>query len=232
MVSLIPVSIFYSAEAVSSNTSKFPVLLGFAKGYNPDGSGASVGLTFSHQITKGNILILCSGIVSGNSVQIQTSPPFDSLGTHFVSLGATRSIVTGQNSYARIWYGIVTRSGVDSVTLNYISGGGALFGYQLSGANVNVANFHHNAKSDNGAPTMGSFVEPYTPSPNSLVIACGGFFTLEGVGTVTSGNGYHLDATFNANNAAEHLDSEFGGVSAPFSFGQTEYYWSEVSASI
>jgi hypothetical protein len=232
LLTLIPVISFYAVGAVSSTTPTFPTLLGFAKGYNPGGSATSVNLKFSHDIDKGNILILCAGIVSGNPVKIQTNAPFDSLGTHFVSLAATRSVVSGQNSYARIWYGIASKSGIDSVTLNYVSGGGAIFAYQISGAGVNVANFHSSAKSDNGAPTMSSFVNPYTPSPNSLVVACGGFFTLEGVGTVTSGGGYVLDATFNANNAAEHRNSGFGSVSAPFEFGQVEYYWSEVSASV
>ena len=82
--------------------------------------------------------------------------------------------------------------------------------------------------------TTGSHVAPYSPSPNSLVIACGGFFTLEGVGTVGAGAGYRLESSFQRTTRAKipvlirwNLKS-----TAPFVFGQSETVWSEVSTSI
>ena len=67
----------------------------------------------------------------------------------------------------------------------------------------------------------------------SLVIACGAFFTLEGGATVSAGNGYTMDKSFNGNDGAEHLNGFVGSgtTSSPFQFNRNVMIWSEVSAS-
>jgi hypothetical protein len=214
-----------------SAASPNPRIVQFTSGYASGGSDTSVSLTFQKPVTKGDFIVVCAGIVSGNAVTITTGSIVDSRSVNFVPLASVGT--TGLSTFAKIWYGTLPSSGPENFVLSYNSGPAALFGYEISGLGIAVNEFQHSAGSDSGVNTTGSHVARYSPDPGSLVIACGGFFTLEGVGTVTAGPGYKLDQTFTANNAAEHV-SGFTGTSttSPFVFGQTETYWSEVSASI
>jgi hypothetical protein len=215
-------------SAVSSN----PRIVQFTSGYASGGSDTSVTLTFQKPVTKGDIIVVCTGIVSGNGVAITTGSIINSRNLNFVTL-ASVGTSGGDTSFAKIWYASVSSSGPENFVLSYDSGPAALFGYEITGSGVTTTEFTHSFGSDNGVTSTGSNVLRYSPDAGSLVIACGGFFTLEGVGSVNAGPGYKLDQTFTANNAAEHA-SGFSGTStrSPFAFGQTETVWSEVSASI
>jgi hypothetical protein len=223
-----PVS--FAASATPAHA--VPSVVQFGEGYSAGGSATMVDLTFSQSVTAGDVIVVCAGIVSGNVVNIKARALFDSLGTTFTPLTHASSQEGRDNSFAKVWYGVVQSSGTDTITLNYISGPAALFGYEVSGSGTSPGSYMTSHKQDSGNPTSGSFVHPFTPATNSLVIACGGFFTPEGAGTVSAGTGYTLDGSFSGNNGAEHLSGSSGTTTAPFGFSQVVYYWSEVAVSL
>jgi len=221
-----------AAAAARSPAASVPSIVQFASGNSPGGSATSVSLTFSQPVAAGDVIVVCAGIVSGNVVKIRTNALYDSLQTSFTPLAHARSMEGQDNSFAKVWYGVAQTAGTDSITLNYISGPAALFGYEVSGAGTAASSFMTSHKQDSGNPTTGSFVHPFAPAANSLVIACGGFFTLEGAGSVSAGSGYTLDQSFSGNNGAEHLSGARGTTAAPFGFSQVVYEWSEVAVGI
>jgi hypothetical protein len=225
------------AFASGQATGSAPTVVQFADGSAAGGSATLVTLTFPQPVAQGDVLVICAGIASGNVVKIHARAPTDTLGTTFTSITKARSSVQQQNSFAKIWYGVASSSGTETVSLSYISGPSGLYGYEVSGAGINVSGFMSSQKHDNNAPTTGSFVTPYAPAPNSLVIACGGFFNPTGsTEQVKAGPGYILDGSFfgsQLENAAEHLAPSSGSTSSPFTFSPNPvYHWSEVSVSI
>ncbi len=202
-----------------------PKIVQFTSGYSGGGSSSSIQLTFQKPVTKGDVIVVCAGIVSGNYIKITTGYFIDTRNVQFKSIVQTSTQI---DSLAQAWSGVVGSSGTESITLSYNSGPAALFGYEITPASLSA--FSSGAHSGSG--TTHSNVMPYDPGRASLIVACGGFFTLEGVGTVKAGHGYILDQSFSGNDGVEHL-SDFSGPStqSPFHFSMRVEPWSEVSVS-
>jgi hypothetical protein len=209
-----------------------PSIVQFADGLTTGGSGTSVSFTFPHPVTSGDVILVCTGIVNGNHVPITVTRLSDSVSTNFGWLDSANS-TSPFNAFASAWAGIVPTSGTDTVTLNYDLGTASFFGYEISGTGINPQDFKYSSEADQGVSKTQSSVLAYSPDRSSLVVACGGFFTPDGSGTVGADPGYTLDGSFNGNAAVEHL-SGFNTpyTTSPFSFSQAVQSWAEVSTSI
>jgi hypothetical protein len=218
-------SIVFAAVPSSAASYSSPKIVQFTSGYSSGGSSSSVQLTFQKPVSKGDIIVVCAGIVSGNYIKITTGSFIDARNVQFKSIVQTSTQI---DSLAQVWYGVIGSSGPESITLSYNSGPAALFGYEITPASLSG----FSSGTNSGSGTAHSKVMPYDPGTRSLVVACGGFFTLEGVGIVKAGHGYILDQSFNGNDGAEHL-SDFSALSSqsPFHFSMRVEPWSEVSVS-
>ncbi|MDA4129135.1 MAG: hypothetical protein OK457_00030 [Thaumarchaeota archaeon] len=225
ILSLLVVASLSTALLPAIAASPSPRIVQFTSGYTAGGSDTSVSLTFQKPVVRGDTIILCAGIVSGNSIQISTGTLVNNLNIVFHNIVRARTMT---DTLAQMWYGTVGPTGFEAIHLSYNSGPAALFGYELSGA---TAPHSFSKGIDNARASTSSRVASYNPGSGALVIACGGFFALEGVGTIGAGPEYTLDQSFSGNNAVEHR-SGFSGTStaSPFHFSMTLYAWSEVSA--
>ncbi|HYC26594.1 MAG TPA: hypothetical protein VEB67_01065 [Nitrososphaerales archaeon] len=216
--------------AMASST---PQIVQFSSGYTSGGSDTSVSLTFQNPVAKGDTIVLCTTIASGNGIKITSDKPTDSLTTVYHGLQLTRTDHYQYDSYARAWFGVATTSGSAAVHLSYVSGPAAIFGYEISGAGT-VSSGSFISSSGHGRTSASPSVTAYSPNADSLVIACGSFANPTGtVSNISAGTGYTLDQQFVSDFAAQHL-SGFSGTSttSPFSLGLNAPRWSEVSVSI
>lgn len=216
-----------SLATISSASTSYgpPSIVQFTSGYESGGSSTTVSLTFQKPVTQGDVIVVCAGIVSGNFIKISTSTLTDIRLINFDSIVRARTPI---DTLAQAWYGVAKSSGPESITLSYNSGPAALFAYEISSSTL----FGSSSKAHEGAATSGSSVNPYKPGLDSLVIACGGFFSLEGAGSVKANPLYTLDQSFTGNNAAEHVSGfTHASTESHFRFSNTLNTWSEVSVS-
>jgi hypothetical protein len=218
---------FVSAQSVSA-----PTIVQFSEGTASGGSGASLQFTFGSQVTQGDRILLCLGVVSTNSVELAASTPSDSLGTVFTSIVTSQGGPNGPpGAFAEAWLGVVPTTGNDTIMENYASGPAGIFGYEISGS-VNSVTSGEGASSGTYPSTSGSVI-PYPSPVQSLIIACGGYYKSGGL---TPGLGYTLDAENfppgDVDNGAEHGISNGGLVSSPVQFGFLVDNWAEVSVGL
>jgi hypothetical protein len=217
-------------EAQSIAAGSSPSIVQFASGYTSGGSDTSVSATFQEPIKAGDSVVICASIINSEGVAIRAALPLDSMNTNYLPIDA-QSSSSGDAAYAGIFIGKVARTGADSVHLSYSEGPATLLAYEISGERVSQNQVLASSGADQGTPMDGAQVAPYSPVTGSLVIACGGFVTLDDSGLVRAGAGYTLDQSFNGNDAGEHLAGFTGGnTSSPFGFSQPVATWAEVSA--
>jgi hypothetical protein len=225
LVFLLAGPIIFSDLPSAATSYSQPRIIQFTSGYTSGGSDQSVSLTFQKPVTKGDVIVVCAGIVSGNFIKISTGTFVDVRGVSFQSIVGARTKI---DTLAQAWYGTLTSSGPESIRLSYNSGPAAIFGYEISPSSLSA----FSSATHSGSGTSKSQVAAYDPGQGSLVMACGGFFTLEGAGTVSHGSGYVPDQSFSGNNAAEHLSGFSGNdTKSVFHFSMVVHTWSEVSVS-
>jgi len=190
----------------------------------------SVGVSLS-PVSSGEILVLCLGFVSANSVTMSASTPTDSLGTAFTLVRSASITTSGfsPEAFVAAWVGVLTSSGTDTVTVNYNSGPAGLYAYLISGASGFVY-----SSSLTGTTTKSSHVKSYSSPSGSIVAACGGFWKSGGV---TAKGGNTLVAQYfpnypNEDTAGEYLISSGSPTNSPFGFHLSVPVWAEVSVAV